>query len=270
MITAGVAGALERAEIENLADMFNKGEYSQFLKEYENYEAAALSAPDQLKLCSLFLEAHFVKPKEIPLSKVESFYRRGTQQLRSSEEFAYAYGEFNMRLLAAKGEYQAAAAEAGRLKKEWGEKLNRVLPVYAKEPVLLLKAGLKEQAIRLVNETWINNPNNYAINEAVRIELADALYGYGDVQLAFDLLSELRLSYPMEFRSSPYVVQNYYDSAIRIRFLLLWPSSCGWRRMLRCVADSIHIQAISVSTNKGRSARSSMPACWPRRPPAPV
>lgn len=36
MITAGVAGALERAEIENLADMFNKGEYSQFLKEYEN------------------------------------------------------------------------------------------------------------------------------------------------------------------------------------------------------------------------------------------
>ena len=33
------------------------------------------------------------------------------------------------------------------------------------------------------------------------------------MQLAFDLLSELRLSYPMEFRSSPYVVQNYINLA---------------------------------------------------------
>lgn len=39
--------------------------------------------------------------------------------------------------------------------------------------------------------------------------------------------------------------------------------------MPRCAAGSIHIYAISVSMNRGTSARSSMPAHWPRRPPAP-
>ncbi len=110
------------------------------------------------------------------------------------------------------------AAEAARLmREEWEKRTDGVLMVYADEPVLLCRAGKREQAMDVVEQTWLDSPNNYRRNEAVRLNLAVHLSDTHDYDMAFKLLSELKESFPDEFESNPYGVQNWINYSVRAK-----------------------------------------------------
>lgn len=115
------------------------------------------------------------------------------------------------------GDMKEAAQAAQQLRKEWETQTERVLMVYSEEPVLFCRAGMEQEALKIVSDTWLNYPNNYLRNEAVRLRLAEFLADRHDYDTAFALLEELRESFPAEFRSNPYATQNWLNYAVRAK-----------------------------------------------------
>lgn len=115
------------------------------------------------------------------------------------------------------GNWDGAAQAAQRMREKYEKKTDGTLMVYSEEPVLLCRAGGKKQAIDLVEKTWLRYPNNYHRNEAVRLNLAVYLSDTDDFDTAFKLVNELKESFPEEFKSSPYGVQNWVNYATRAK-----------------------------------------------------
>jgi tetratricopeptide (TPR) repeat protein len=91
------------------------------------------------------------------------------------------------------------------------------LALRAQAPLALFRAGKKEAALDSTRRLWIERPNDFNLNSAVRGDVAMALDDNGDSLGGFRLLHELRESFPGEFATQPYIVQNYMEFASKTR-----------------------------------------------------
>ena len=130
-----------------------------------------------------------------------------------SRELQYTLDRSVVQLLQADGNYRQAADAATAMRIVWEKSQLKTLMIHADEVRLLCLAGRRDQAERLVAEAWLNFPNDFHRNAAVRSQLASYLNDQHLYGPAYELLYQLLGSFRQELVAQPYLVQNLVEYA---------------------------------------------------------
>jgi hypothetical protein len=195
-----------------ILELYKQDRHNEIARRYLAVLKATSDPTQQAGALDILVEQYWEKTEDIdPRILEEALAYAGSLRASASEELGYVIDVAPVKVAWANGDYAKAAEAAAKVREYWEGRTQRVLKVYELEPRLLYLSGQKAKALEVAAETWVEHPNDFRRNLAARVGLADSMNDHGESTEAYELLHELRLNYPREFRRHPYVVQNYLD-----------------------------------------------------------
>ena len=211
-----------KLQMEKLVDAKEFGEYQRRMTEVADGVLPGVSFKERVFACHFMFEAigHRVPVDLTLLEKtIEGIITDSAKAdfvQDTSDQLIFEAQHLRIRLLTAQGQFLQAAEMSEELTIKWERKLGRVMNSSQYLPKLWCQAGQPDRARKYIDRLTEEFPNSYPSNAAVRVKFAQFLNDTDNSKEAYELLHELRESFPIEFASDVFAVQNYVDYASQL------------------------------------------------------